>query len=154
MTMTYGEIVAAEVALQSLANRGYKSQKIAKKVARCFIWAKGKREEYDEARRILVEAHGMKDADGKQVYERVQNKETGEWRDDFNNIRLKDPEAFMEELKKLQATAIQTNGLQFTEKELEQCNTPPEPSIYIDLGPMLKWDEEIDETKPEIVPDD
>lgn len=141
MTMTYEEIINAEQALSILAIRGYKSQKISRKVARALIWAKGKREEFEEARKVLVEGHSMKGEDGKPLHERVQDAETGEWRDDFNRVRLEDPEAFTKEAQKLIQTPIDANGLKFTESELLQCNTPPEPNIYVGLGPMLEWDE-------------
>ena len=141
-TMTYLEIVTAVAPLTTLASRGYKDQKIARKVARMLIWANRQSEEFEAARKILVEGHAKRDAAGEKITQRQKNEETQEWEDVPNTIQLENPTQFSEDFTALTATEINTNGLHLTERELETCKVAPEPAIYVGLGPLFVWDED------------
>ena len=141
-TMTYLEIVTAVAPLTTLASRGYKDQKIARKVARMLIWANRQTEEFEAARKILVEGHAKRDSAGEKVLAREQNAETQEWRDVPDTFQLDNPTQFREDFEGLTATEINTNGLRLTERELETCKVAPEPAIYVGLGPLFMWDDE------------
>jgi hypothetical protein len=140
-TVTYLEIITALTSLEVIAKRGFKDQKLARKIASMLIWARRKLKEFEESRKVLLNAHAEKNEDGSVIYNRIKDEETGEFKDNPNDIKVKNLDDWIEAFQGLQNQEINTNGTKITEAELLTCSVPPEPIVYANLGPFLVWDD-------------
>lgn len=141
-TLTYKEILEAHGALEVLSGRGYKSPKASKMIARMFLWTKKKVEEYEEARKLLIEGHAKKDDNGDKVPTRKKNEETGQWEDVPGTVTFEDHNAWQDAVMELLASTVATNGLKLTDKQLDSCVDKIEPAVYVGLGPLFDWGED------------
>ena len=149
-TITYSQIAAAAGALSTLAAKGYTDPETVKKVARMVIWSRAKVEEFEEARKMLIEGHAKRDPKTKVKLLVQQKNADGVMEDVPNTVHLKDAEAFQHAFEDLAATPINMNGIKLNDEDLADCLTP---QTLVDLGPMYDYDWGLgEEEEPDIVP--
>lgn len=148
-TITYSQIAAAAVALDTLAAKGYTDPETVKKVARMVIWSTAKVAEFEAARKMLIEGHAKRDPKGEKLLVQQKNAD-GDMEDVPNTVQLKNAEAFQHAFDDLAATPINMSGIKLTDADLAECLTP---KVFVDLGPMYDYDWGMDEEEePDIAP--